>query len=187
MTAWLDDLRTSARHGAARSGILACLAAVLMFAAALASWWPAERARSRAEAEIALKRRSLAQARQAQELLEAYGKAVKEVAALEKKLDYAATQAQLVQSFSRLARRHGVRIFGETYEETRGTAQLALGADLALQGRFPALRGFLSGLSGLPTWSEVLEVRLESASAAGEQKGHVRIVTYRNARGGSVM
>jgi hypothetical protein len=183
MSAWLGDLRTSARHRGARLGLCAFLLSALALGASAAYWWPAERARAAAEEDIALKRRSLVQLRQGREVLEAYEKAAQEVAGLEKKLDHAATQAQLVQNFSRLARNRGIRIVGETYDEARsGAAQPALSAELAVQGAFPALRSFLSDLSSLPTWSEVQEVRLESVAGAAEQKGRVRIVTYRKAR-----
>lgn len=183
MSAWLADLRTSARQGTARLGLRACLAGALLAAAAAAYWWPAERASAAAEDALALKRRALAQARHAREVLDAYGQAAKQVAVLEKKLAHAATQAQLVQHFSRLARSRGVKIVGETYDEGRGSAaQPALGAELAVQGGFPALRNFLGDLAALPTWSEVQEVRLESLPGSAEQKGRVRIVTYRNAR-----
>lgn len=183
MSARLADLRASARHGAARSGLLACAAGALLVAAATAYWWPAERARAQLEGEIALKRRALAQVRHAGELRDAYGRAAKQVASLEQKLDHAATQAQLVENFARLARNRGVRILGETYDEGRGAAaQSALSAELAVQGGYPALRNFLGDLSGLPTWSEVQEVRLESLQGSAEQKGRLRIVTYRNAR-----
>jgi Tfp pilus assembly protein PilO len=188
MSAWVADLRTSARHPAARFGIFFLLLSILILGASAAYWWPAEAARSRVEEETAQKRRALAQVRQAREVLDAYKAAATEVAVLEKKLDHAATQAQLVQNFSRLAKSRGVKIVGETYDDGRsGGAQGALSAELAVQGGYPALRNFLADLSGLPTWSEVQEVRLESLQGAPEQKGRVRIVTYRNARPGSAM
>ena len=127
-------------------------------------------------------RSALVQAQQSDELLAAYARAGKQVTQLEKKLAYAATQAQLVESFARLARAHGVRIVTETYEEGRAAGtQPALSAELAVQAGFPALRDFLRDLSSLPTWSEVQEVRIESERGAAVQKGRIRIVTYRAA------
>jgi Tfp pilus assembly protein PilO len=150
--------------------------------AMLAAWWPAHSEQAALEEAIASKRRGLVQARQAHDLLAAYAKASKEVALLEKKLQHAATQAQLVENFARLARRHGVKIVSETYEEGRGSgAQPMLAAELAVQGSYPSMRDFLRDLSGLPTWSEVQEVRLESVPGAPTQKGRIRIVTFRQA------
>ena len=178
----LADLRYSARHPWARAGLWVCAAAAALLLLALALWWPAQREREALEGSIAAKRRALIQAQQADELLAAYTHAGKEVTQLEKKLQYAATQAQLVEGFARLARHHGVKIVTETYEEGRAAgAQPTLSAELAVQAGFPALRDFLRDLSSLPTWSEVQEVRIESAQGVAVQKGRFRIVTYRSA------
>src|SRR3954465_7679210 len=177
---WRADLRHSARHPWARGGLRACALGGVLLAVSLAAWWPAQRSSAALEGEIAAKRRALAQTRQAHELVGAYAKAAKEVAVLERKLEHAATQAQLVESFARLAAKHGVKIVGETYDEGRGAgAQAGLSAELSVQGPYPALREFLRELSALPTWSEVQEVRLETARESGMQKGRIRIMTYR--------
>jgi Tfp pilus assembly protein PilO len=179
---WLADLRYSARHPFARAGLWASAATAALMLVVLAAWWPAQRERAALEEAIAGQRRALAQAQQTRDLLGAYVKARKDVASLEKKLQYAATQAQLVQNFARLARKHGVKIVSETYEEGRNPgAQPALTAELAVQGGYPALRDFLRDLAALPTWSEVQEVRIESMQGAATRKGRIRIVTYRHA------
>jgi len=179
---FVADLRYSARHPWARTGLALCAAAAALLVVALALWWPAQRERDALEDSIAARRRALVQAQQSDELLAAYARAGKQVTQLEKKLAYATTQAQLVESFARLARAHGVRIVTETYEEGRAAGtQPALSAELAVQAGFPALRDFLRDLSSLPTWSEVQEVRIESERGAAVQKGRIRIVTYRAA------
>jgi Tfp pilus assembly protein PilO len=183
MRRWLADLRYSARHPWARAGAWACGCALVAAGAAFAAWWPEQREQAALEEAIVSQRRTLVDARRTEELARAYLQARKEIAALDRKLGHAATQAQLVQDFARLARRHGVRIVSETYEEGRGV-QPTLSAELAVQGAYPALRDFVAGLAGLPTWSEVHEVRIESARGAKLQKGRVRIVTYRQAAAG---
>jgi Tfp pilus assembly protein PilO len=180
----LDELRYAARQPLARAGTWAAGASAVAMLAALVAWWPAHRDAAALEDRVAAKRRALADARHADELAAAYAKASRDVAALEKKLAYAATQSQLVQDFARLARRHGVRIVSETYEEARGP-QPSLGAELTVQGDYLALRDFVRGLSALPTWSEVQEVRLESAQGSASQRGRIRIVTYRRAPAGT--
>jgi hypothetical protein len=176
----LAEMRYASRHPLARAGAWAAAAAATLMIAALAAWWPAHRDAAALDERIAAKRRALADARHGDELLAAYGQASRDVALLEKKLRYGATQAQLVQDFARLARRHDVKILSETYDETRGP-QPSLSAELAVQGGYPALRDFVRGLSLLPTWSEVQEVRLESAQGAALPRGRIRIVTYRQA------
>ena len=177
---WAADLRYAARHPWAQAGLWACAGTGALALAALAFWWPAQHERDALEGRIASVRRDLIQAQQADELLRAYEHARKDVASLEMKLQYAATQAQLVENFARLARKHGVKIVTETYEEGRG-AQPTLNTELAAQGGYPALRDFLRDLSALPTWSEVQEVRLESVQGASALKGRIRIMTYRHA------
>jgi hypothetical protein len=183
---WAAELRYSARHPWARAGLWAAAAAGALMLAAAALWWPAQRERLALEGEIAAKRRALVQARQSDELGRAYVQAQAAVVVLEKKLQHGATQAELVENFARLARRHGVRIAAETYDEGRNASgqQPALSAELSVQGSYPALREFLRELSALPTWSEVHEVRLETLRGAGTQKGRIRIITYRGASPG---
>ena len=182
MSRWLADLRYSARHPWARAGLWACAAALLASGAAFAAWWPEQRAQALLEESISAKRRALVEERRAEALAQAYREAHAGTAALEGKLRHAATQAQLVQSFARLARRHGVRVLGETYDEGRKAGRHAqLGAELTLQASYPALREFVAELATLPTWSEVHEVRIENAQGAAVQKARIRIVTYRQA------
>jgi Tfp pilus assembly protein PilO len=176
------DLLYGARHPWARAGLWACGAAGGLLLVVLALWWPAQRERALLEDKIAGKRREFVQTQQADELLRAYTQARKEVALLEKKLEHAATQSQLVENFARLARKHGVKIISETYEEGRAAgSQPMLNAELSVQGGYPALRDFLHDVSALPTWSEVQEVRLESVQGAATQKGRIRVMTYRRA------
>ncbi len=176
------ELRYGARHPWARAGLWVWAVAAVLMCVALAAWWPAQREHSALEDRISGQRRDLVQAQQADELLSAYARASKETAVLEKKLQHAATQSQLVESFARLARHHGVKILTETYEEGRAAgAQPTLSTELTVQAVYPGLRDFLRDLSALPTWSEVQEVRLESVQGAAAQKGRIRIVTYRAA------
>jgi Tfp pilus assembly protein PilO len=182
---WMADLRYSSRHPWARAGLWVCAVAAALLLTVLAVWWPAHRQTTALEDQIAGKRRELVQAHQAEDLVRAYAQARKDVALLEKKLDRAATQSQLVDSFAHLARRHGVRIVSETYEEGRTAgAQMTLNAELSVQGSYPALHEFLRDLSTLATWSEVQEVRLESTQGATTQKGRIRVMTYRDAPAG---
>src|SRR5213594_2410409 len=130
----LAELRYGARHPWACAGLRAGAAAATLALLALAVWWPAQRERTALEDKIQSKRRDLVQAKQADELLGAYARALKDVALLEKKLQNAATQAQLVENFARLARHRGVRIITETYEEGRGAgAHPSLNTELAVQ------------------------------------------------------
>jgi hypothetical protein len=176
-----SELAYSARHPWARAGAWVFLLSLLFLATMAALWWPLAQEGHAMEQAIADKRRALLRARESEALAAAYAQAHKGAAALERKLAHGATQAQLVQSFARLARRHGVKVVSETYEEGRNAAQPALSAELTVQAAYPALREFVRELAALPTWSEVQEVRIENAAGGATQKGRIRIVTYRAA------
>ncbi len=179
--ALLKDLGYSLHHPWVRTALWACLVGLLCAVLGAAFWWPAYQGHAELERQIAAKRREFVQAQQAEQLARAYVKAQQDVTLLEKKLEHAATQAQLVENLARLARQHGVRIISETYEEGRsGAGPVALHAGLAVQGSYRAVREFIRGVSTLPTWSEVHEVWLEKARESNWIKGRIRLVTYRH-------
>lgn len=183
--AWIAEFRYSVRHPLARAGVRVLLGAALMLGGALALWWPAQHASDGLQAQIAAKRRALVETQQADELLRRYAGAQQSVPVLEKKLGQSVSQAQLVESLSRLAHRHGVRVASETYEEGRSTGgQALLLAELTVQGGYSAVRNFLRDLPTLPMWTEVHEVRFEATRGSATVRGRIRVATYRAAPGG---
>lgn len=178
-------IRYGLRHPLARTGLRALLGALLVLGGALVLWWPAQRVDSGLQSQINAKRRALIEAQQADELLYRYAGAQQSVPALEKKLEQSVSQAQLVESLSRLAHRHGVRVASETYEEGRSAGgQSLLLAELTVQGSYGAVRNFLRDLPTLPMWTEVHEVRFEAARGSATVRGRIRVATYRAAAGG---
>jgi len=176
----IAELRYSARHPLARTGVRVLLGAVVVMAVTLVYWWPAQHANAGLEAQITAKRRTLVETQQADELLRLYASAQKSVPLLEKKLEQSVSQAQLVDSLSRLARQHGVRVASETYEEGRSAGgQALLLAELTVQGSYGAVRNYLRDLPTLPMWTEVHEVRLEAARGSAAVRGRIRVATYR--------
>ena len=115
-------------------------------------------------------------------LLETFRRVSADVARIDAKLDYAATQGQLVQDFAELAARHHVTILNQSYEDGRrnGTLQ-ALQSELTVRGSYRALRGLLLDVPALRAWTEVREVTLERARDAGEVNGKILLVTFRRA------
>ncbi len=179
MTA-LSQVRYVLRHPAVRSGAWAAALAGVGAAITVATWLPAHHRVGQLTQELTTKSRALREADASEKLLATYEQARAAVALLEKKLEYAATQAQLLEDLGRLARQHGVRIVSEAYEEgKKGGAQATLNAELAIRGSYAAIRGFLAATSALRTWSEIDEVVLEKAREPGVVNGKVRIVTYR--------
>lgn len=177
---WLSHFAYSPRHPAVRWGVRACLISAVLALAALGFWWPAEQKFLKLSDQITQYRRNLVQAQQADELLQAYAIAQKDVPVFEKKLEQAASQAQLVENFGRLGTQYGVRLLGETYEERKdANGRALLVAELTVQGAYPAMRNFLQGLPSLPTWTEVRDIRLESQRELKIIKGRILVITYR--------
>jgi type II secretory pathway component PulM len=157
--------------------------ALLVVAAVFAAlWWPVEQRRQELSASVDRERNTILASRRQEELASAYSRAKAGVDVLQKKLTYAATQAQQVADIAQLARRHDVMMLSQDYEEsTRANEPSMLYTDLTMQSKYPALRSFVEDLAGLPSWTEVQEVSVERARESGMVKSRIRLVTYRRA------
>ena len=182
-SAVLGQLRYTFRHRRVRLALVATtVSAVAMAAVVLLLWWPARHAHQTLVDAIDTQRRVVVDALHARDLAHSYGEATKIVPTLESKLTRAASQAELVTQVEKLARRHGVRIISEAYEEGKNKgAHVPLYLDLALQGPYHSLRQFLRDIPTLPMWSEAQELRLERSREHRGLRAQVRIVTYRRA------
>jgi Tfp pilus assembly protein PilO len=148
----------------------------------IAYWWPAAREHANLVREVQAARRAVVQAQQTSELIRAYLRAVDTATAIERKLDTPLRQARLVESLGQLARKHGVRVLSESYEEGKPrNGYIPLALDLNLQGDYGPVRGFLAGIPGLPAWVEVQEARFEGVRDAGvrQVRAQIRLLAYR--------
>jgi Tfp pilus assembly protein PilO len=170
----------SLRHRAVRAGVVACLLAAIGLAVAAIVWWPAERANAALTERLADERRALIEGKQAGEAARVHARNLQVVPALEAKLDAAVDQTEIVDGLGRLARRHGLRIVNQSYAERRDQGRGAgLVVELAVEGRYGAVRNFLHGIAGLPVWIEVNEVQLDRAGDSGAVKGRLRLTSFR--------
>jgi hypothetical protein len=142
----------------------------------------AESARAKRQAELGSLTHTLQVQGQSNELRETFQRVSSDVARIDVKLDYAATQGQLVQDFAELAARHNVTILNQSYEEGRrnGTLQ-ALNTELTVRGSYRAIRGLLLDVPALRAWTEVREVLLERSRDAGLVNGKIQLATFRRA------
>ena len=176
-------LRYYLRHPAVRAAVWTC-AALAVLATVLASlWWPGERSRRALVQNIEARRAEIVQMRQREQVARAFGLARSGVESLETKLAYAATQAQQVADLAQLARKHGVSLISQAYEESsRRNEPPRLYTDLTVQGSYRALDNFITDLPQLPSWTEAQDVVIERAHDGGVVKGRMRLVTYRGTR-----
>ena len=178
---WIETLRYTARHPWVRGVMWATVVAVLVLLAVIGYAWPDyDQHRSLLNA-VAAARHEWVASLMADDLGRAYGRALQLIPELEKKLDPASGQSNLVQGLRQLASKYGVKVTGETYQEGKPQgAYLAFPVDLRLEGNYPALRGFISGFADLPMWSEIQEIRLEQEMAEpGLVKGQLRLMLFR--------
>jgi Tfp pilus assembly protein PilO len=177
----VNALRYVLRDRGVRAGLGLCAAGALLLAAALLYWWPTHRAHQQLRADIRDGQRALADLAHAAELAGAYERAAREVAALDAKLGYAGGQAKLVESLGAAARRRGIRVLSESYEESREpqAGHVTLLLNLALAGDYLAVRAFLRDVPDLPAWCAIREVRLDREESTSSVKATVRLAVFR--------
>lgn len=176
------NLRYAARQPLVRLALIgAALALLLLLVAAVLVGIGNSRLTAR-QAELTTRAQSLRDLSRAQQLRETITRVSADVTRIEGKLDYAATQGQLVQDFAELAARHQVTILNQSYEEGRRNGSLqALGSELSVRGTYRSIRGFLLEVPRLRAWTEVREVSLERGRDAGQVNGKIQLATFRRA------
>jgi Tfp pilus assembly protein PilO len=177
-----DMLLYSMRHPAVKKGLTAAaVLSVLVLSVGLIYWLPAVRAHDALVGAVEAKRRAAVDAMHASELARAVQQASEAVKTLEKKLDAAPRQSELVDRMGRLARKRNVKILSESYEEGKRRGDyLPLVLDLSIQGGYGAVREFLHDIPGLPAWIEVQELRLERArETPGLVRAQIRLLAFR--------
>lgn len=180
----ISAIRYSLRHPLVRLGAAACLIATIILTTAVALWWPAHRVHLDLTEQLAAGRLGLEGARQAGELAKAYAVAMHDVPRLERKLEAAVNQTQLVDGLGHLAREQGILILNQSYAERRGESNGGdLVVELAVEGPYEAIRNFLHGLQALPIWVEVQEVQLVQTDDDDIVKGKLRIISFRRRDG----
>jgi Tfp pilus assembly protein PilO len=183
--AWAN-LRYASRQPWVRAGLVCAVVALVALIVAAALVWSARSQVVARQAELTQKAQTLREAGQAQELLTVFTRVSADVTRIEGKLDYAATQGQLVQDFAELAARHQLSILNQSYEEGRRNGSLqALATELSVRGSYRAIRGFLLDVPQLRAWTEVREVSLERSRDAGMIDGKIVLATFRRAGEGT--
>jgi Tfp pilus assembly protein PilO len=179
-----SDFVYGCRHPLAVVSFFIAAALLVVVVVLTAVWWPSKAKYRQLTAEVASLQSKIIDAKEAVHLLDAYEDAKIKVDNLQTKLQYAATQAQLISDVSGLARQHGVMIVNQSYDERSGKESVSLmSTELYMVGRYIGMRNFIADLPKLPTWTEVREVSLERARDGGEVRGRIQLVTYRSANG----
>lgn len=182
----MSGLLTNLRYAAGRplvklAFVGLAVALVLLLAMATLAWMGNSQLAAR-RGELSAQALALRDVSRAQQLRDTLLRVSADVSRIESKLDYAATQGQLVQDFAELAARHQLTILNQSYEEGRRNGSLqALSSELSVRGSYRSIRSFLLEVPQLRAWTEVREVSLERGRDAGQVNGKVQLVTFRRA------
>jgi len=180
--------RDAWRHPKVKRAGLAAGILVLADLLILAGFWlPAALSHHRLESAIEARRSAKLAAARALETAQSYDRLSHRSEALEAKWKTPVTQSGLVESLTRSAARHGLKVLSQDFDvKSLPGGGRAYEQNLSLSGDYTSLRRFLSGLEDLPTLTVVEQARLEREGAAG---GKVRAVlvllTYQKTAGGA--
>ncbi len=176
------------KHRKVRRAAWAALAFALAdFLILVFFWMPAAWGHHQLEKAIGDNRSARLEAAHARETTEAYERLSRLAGALEIKWKTPVTQAGLVESLTRSAARHRLRILSQDFEvKSLPEGGMAFEQNLSLAGDYASLREFLGGLDGLPTLTVVSQARLEREGAAGgEVRANLLLLTYQKSSGGA--
>ncbi len=176
-----EQLHYATRHPLVRRIAWVDAALLALVLATTGFWWPAHSAHRAVLAQTEETRRLMVEAMHSAELARAYQRAAQAVERIERKLDVPVKQAALVEALGKLARKHGVRIVSESFDEGKmqGSYQATV-LDLSVQGKYGEVRAFLGEVSTLPTLVVIQEARLERLrESAGSIRAQLQLVAYR--------
>ncbi len=181
-----DSLRYAYRHPWVRWGAWINLGLAIAVAVAALVRWPVAQQHRELTTAIDGKRKQMVYTMQAGEMMRHYRHAQVALPRLEQKLQASARQSDLIDSLGRLARQHDIRVLSQTFEEGKArSAYSPLHVNIALQGRYTALRGFLDDLASLPLWIEIQEAGIERARETPDTvRAQLRLTALRKAAPG---
>lgn len=181
----LLDIRYSLRHPRVKPLLIAALSLSIITAiAAAVVWYPASAEMDTLRRDVEAQRRAAVSAVYAGQLAAAYEQAARVLPELEKKLDHTFTQADLVTDLGKLARKHGLKLVSQSFEEAKiKNGYQPLRIDIGLQGRYADLRKFLLGLQTLPSWMVVEQAAFRRQGEGRLVKVQLQLLTYRQSTG----
>ncbi|MFP4610485.1 MAG: type II secretion system protein GspM [Thiohalophilus sp.] len=179
------QLRYTARFPATRYALLVLPAVfLLLFIVWLGIWRPVAVEHARLSASVAETRQTLMSLMRLNELHDEYQYTLKAVEEIETKLERVIPLSEYVERLNALARESEVQIINESRQV--GKAQegyLPVYQELVLETGYASLRQFLSGLSSLPTWTVVNEMRLDKQRDSDLLKANLVLVTFQKQNG----
>ncbi len=181
-------LKDSWKHPKVRRAGWAALAAALADFMALAAFWaPAAWSHCQLERAIDADRSTRREAARTLQTAQAYSRFSSLSGDLEAKWNTPVTQAGLVESLTRSAARHHLRVLSQDFNvKSLPEGGTAFEQNLSLSGDYAAIREFLGGLEDLPCLTLVRQARLErEGTGSAEVRAVLELWTYEKTAGGA--
>ena len=178
-------LRYAARYPKTRYGLLALpLAVAGLLVILLLLWWPVANQHAVLSQSVEQSRRALLSVIRLSEMRNEYRNVLHAVERIEAKLDKVIPLSEFVDRLNGLARQNQVQIVNESRQVGKPhNGYLPIHQELVLEADYAAIRKFLSGLSSLPTWTVVNELRLARQSNSRQLKANLVLVTFQKQSG----
>lgn len=181
-------LRYASRFPLTRYGLTALpIALVLLLIMVFFFWLPVANRNQELLDSVEHSRRDLVSIMRLNELSTEYKSTLQAVEQIESKLDRVIPLSEFVERLNGLARDNQVQIINESrHVGKQHNGYLPIYQELVLEAGYSSIRQFLSGLSTLPTWTVVKEMRLAKQRDSGQLKANLVLVTFQKQSGETV-
>ncbi len=181
-------LRYASRYPLTRYGLTALpIAMILLLIMVFFFWLPVANRNQELLDSVEHSRRDLVSIIRLNELSAEYKSTLQAVEQIESKLDRVIPLSEFVERLNGLARDNQVQIINESrHVGKQHNGYLPIYQELVLETGYSSIRQFLSGLSTLPTWTVVKEMRLVKQRDSGQLKANLVLVTFQKQSGGTV-
>lgn len=185
MNDWHKQLRYAVRFPATRYALWGLpVVLLLLLIVWLALWWPVAAEHAALSRAVAESRQNVKSLIQINALRDEYRKTLQVVESIENKLEKTIPLSEYVERLNVLAGESGVQILNESRQVGKvQKGYLPVYQELVLEANYASVRRFLSGLSSLPTWTVVNEMRLDKQRDSNQLEANLVLVTFQKQNG----
>lgn len=176
-----ENIFYSLRHpfikaGMAAGGFTIILAIVVCFG----YWMPMRNDINSLTESVNYERKRIIDDTRSVQIYSAYLSAIKQLKAIDKKINGSIGHADLVNNIDNLAMSRKITIISESYDEGKEkNGYTPLYMELALQGDYQGLNEFIIDIQSLPTWTVVGEGSISRLEGQRDfVKAQLRLITY---------
>lgn len=181
----LPQLRLATRFPYNRLGMRVLPVVLVVFLLMLiVIWWPVASKHTGLSEQAASMRTELISVIRLNELSNEYKQARQAVQQVESKLDRVIPLSEFVERLNNLAQQNQVQIISESRNIGKiRSGYLPIYQELNIEADYTSIRRFLAGLSNLPTWTLVQELRLTRQKNTTNLKASLTLVTFQKQTG----